>query len=238
MISDIINNAIGTMQMVDYPYSTNFLGALPANPVNSTIHWMYGNVSTITEPFDYLKRMQVILNVWQNSTGTTPCTDVGDGVSRVAPDLDDNGWSYQVCNEMVMPIQSNGITDMFPSDPWVADTFVKNCQLYNGLNPQFDWALDTFGGRNPNKDFMHASNIVFTNGDLDPWRAGGLLHDIPGNDNVTVKVLEGGAHHLELRLPNDADPEDVKEVRNLIEQSMVHWIFSYKNQPKPTQVIE
>ena len=56
-IIGIINNAIGTMQMVDYPYSTNFLGALPANPVNSTIHWMYGNVSQITNQMDYVRRM-------------------------------------------------------------------------------------------------------------------------------------------------------------------------------------
>lgn len=80
---------------------------------------------------------------------------------------------------------------------------------------------------------MHASNIVFTNGDLDPWRAGGLLNSVPGNDDIVVRVLEGGAHHLELRLPNAADPEDVNEVRNLIEQHIVNWIISYKQQPYP-----
>ena len=110
------------MQMVDYPYSTNFLGALPANPVNSTVHWMYGNVSQITDQSDYLRRMNVILNVWQNSTGQTNCTDIG--MSSAANDLDDNGWGYQVCNEMVMPIQTNGVTDMFLADLWSADAFV------------------------------------------------------------------------------------------------------------------
>jgi dipeptidyl-peptidase-2 len=70
--------------------------------------------------------------------------------------------------------------------------------------------LDTFGGRNPNKDFMNYENIIFTNGDLDPWRAGGLLHPIPGNDEIEVRVLKGSAHHLELREPNDEfDPADV-----------------------------
>ncbi len=118
--------------MVDYPYSTNFLGALPANPVNSTCHWMYGNVTQITDQSDYLRRMQVILNVWQNSTGNTMCTDIG---SQSSNDLDDNGWGYQVCNEMVMPIQTNGVTDMFLADPWNADAFVKSCQEQSHLNP-------------------------------------------------------------------------------------------------------
>ena len=185
----MINNAIGTMQMVDYPYATDFLGSLPANPVMTTINWMYGNVSSPQTDMDYVKRLQVILNVFQNSTGQTKCTDLSSDSVAPAPGLDDDGWSYQACNEMVMPIQQNGVTDFFPRDLWDADKFVENCKKYNMLNPQFDWALDTFGGRNPNKDFMHASNIVFTNGDLDPWRAGGLLHDIPGNPNIAVKVL-------------------------------------------------
>ena len=120
-ISDEINGAIGTMQMVDYPYATDFLGSLPANPVNSTIGWMYGNVSTITSDMDYVKRLQVILNVYQNSTGQTNCTYTGSSSSVKAPGLDDDGWSYQLCNEMVMPINANGMTDMFPRDLFDAD---------------------------------------------------------------------------------------------------------------------
>jgi hypothetical protein len=141
------------MQMVDYPYATDFLGSLPANPVNSTIGWIYGNVSTITSDMDYVKRLQVILNVYQNSTGQTNCTYTGSSSSVKAPGLDDDGWSYQLCNEMVMPINANGMTDMFPRDLFDADLDVANCKKETELNPQFDWALDTFGGRNPNKDF-------------------------------------------------------------------------------------
>lgn len=58
---------------------------------------------------------------------------------------------------------------------------------------------------------MHASNIIFSNGDLDPWRAGGVLTDV--NPNVVVRMIKGGAHHLDLREPNDADPADLTAAR-------------------------
>jgi hypothetical protein len=90
----MINNAIGTMQMVDYPYATDFLGSLPANPVMTTINWMYGNVSSPQTDMDYIKRLQVILNVFQNSTGQTKCTDLSSDSVAPAPGLDDDGWSY------------------------------------------------------------------------------------------------------------------------------------------------
>jgi hypothetical protein len=114
---------------------------------------------------------------------------------------------------MVMPIAQNGKTDFFNAELWDADAFVSQCQSTHFLNPQFNWVLDLFGGRNPNRDFLHVSNIVFTNGDLDPWRAGGLTHVLPGNTNIDVKIIHGGAHHLELREPNPADPQDAKDAR-------------------------
>ena len=93
---------------------------------------------------------------------------------------------------------------------WDPDQFVSDCSK-KGLTPQFNWALDTFGGRNVKKDFLHASNIIFSNGDIDPWRAGGVLTDI--NPNIVVRLIKGGAHHLDLREPNQDDPEDVTNAR-------------------------
>lgn len=115
---------------------------------------------------------------------------------------------------------------MFLPSYWDPDSYVANC-AQKGLTPQFNWALDTFGGRNSKKDFMHASNIIFSNGDLDPWRAGGVLNDI-GNPNIVVKVLKGGAHHLELRSPNDADPQEVKDARTQFATLIQKWVDDYK----------
>lgn len=42
-LADQISGALGTMQMVDYPYASDFLGALPANPVHTACSWAQGN---------------------------------------------------------------------------------------------------------------------------------------------------------------------------------------------------
>lgn len=137
-----------------------------------------------------------------------PCYEVRD-----QPSAEPFGWDYQVCNEMVMPIYQSGITDMFPVQPFNPDAYLQQCQATKGLTPQWDWALDTFGGRNTKMDFKHTSNIIFSNGDLDPWRAGGVLEDL-GNKKITVRLIKGGAHHLDLKGDNAADPQDVLDARN------------------------
>lgn len=71
---------------------------------------------------------------------------------------------------MVLPFAQNGVTDMFwPPEEWDEGEYTLYCEAEFGMTPQFNWALDYWGGRNPKKDFASLSNIIFSNGALDPW---------------------------------------------------------------------
>lgn len=58
---------------------------------------------------------------------------------------------------------------------------------------------------------MHHTNIIFSNGDLDPWHTGGVLYDV--SDSAISLYISESAHHLDLRLPDEADPTSVSDAR-------------------------
>ena len=57
---------------------------------------------------------------------------------------------------------------------------------------------------------------------LDPWRAGGVTEDI--NDSVTAIVIEKGAHHLDLRTPDPADPQSAVDARDREREIIGEWL--------------
>lgn len=67
---------------------------------------------------------------------------------------------------------------MFPPSSWDPKGTTEWCQSSYNEDPQFNWIFDYYGGKNPKKDFMKVSNIIFSNGELDPWHAGGVLETI------------------------------------------------------------
>ena len=67
----------------------------------------------------------------------------------------------------------------------------------------------------------------YSNGHLDPWSGGGVLKSI--SDSLVAIVIKDGAHHLDLRASNPADPDDVIAARKLERQYIEQWIKDYAN---------
>lgn len=105
----------------------------------------------------------------------------------------------------------------------------KMCQEKYGLTPDYNWALDYFGGYNIDKDFLATTNIIWSNGQLDPWRAGGLNKNVSADGSGIALYIDKGAHHLDLRPPNDEDPATVTEARNIEMANIKKWIDEYQN---------
>jgi hypothetical protein len=101
------------------------------------------------------------------------------------------------------------------------------------------WLTTELGGLNIDAH----SNILFSNGLLDPWSAAGVYpggadppppgpYDGPALRNVTATiqslVLDLGAHHLDLMFLDDADPPCAFEARDIEAASIKRWAAEFK----------
>ena len=150
--------------------------------------------------------------VYFNYTGAYPCTNLSDWEGT--GDLDGFGWNILACNELAMPI-GYANDSMFLPESFDYDNYTKSCQELYGLTPYYDWALDIFGGWNNSVDFLAATNIVWSNGELDPWRAGGMNTNVTADGTGIALYIENAAHHLDLREPNVEDPATVTSGRGV-----------------------
>lgn len=108
------------------------------------------------------------------------------------------------------------------------DANTAMCQEKFGLTPEYDWPLTYFGGYDVETDFMFATNIIWSNGELDPWRAGGLNENVSADGSSIALYISNAAHHLDLRPPNVDDPASVTEAREIEMTNIKKWIAEYQ----------
>jgi len=210
-LSDLWTN----LAMMDYPYPTSFLAPLPANPVNAACASLLGDFK---DDKALLSHVFSAVSVYFNYTTTAKCLDLGQ-----QDDIGADMWSYQACSEMVMPFDYDGINDMFEPAKWDINAFTKQCVEDWGVTPRPNMANLIYGGRS----LEAASNIVFSNGLLDPWSSGGVLK--APNNNISIVIIHEGAHHLDLRAATAADPVGVITARKTERKYIRKWIREWES---------
>ncbi|XP_046553525.1 dipeptidyl peptidase 2-like isoform X1 [Haliotis rubra] len=212
-----VRNAFTFMAMLDYPYKASFEAQLPANPVKA-------GCLTISSASDVVTGLAAAAGIFYNGTaGTLKCYDIDAEFIECADPTgcgtgnDAKAWDYQACTEIKLPAGSNNVTDMFPVLPFTTDMRNQYCLKTWGVMPRDEWSSVQFFGQN----IKSASNLVFSNGNLDPWNGAGVTKDV--SDTVRAVWVQGGAHHLDLRHWNQADPIGVK-AREFEKSNIRQWI--------------
>lgn len=226
LTKDAVDHLIGwirtgfvNMAMCDYPYPTNFLAPLPGFPVTVACD----NITTAADP---LTGLAAGVSLFYNGTsGSLSCFDIDAEYIECADATgcgtgpDSTAWDYIVCTELPYAPNANNVTDMFPPNDWSLEKLTAYCQKTYNVTPRPRWALTSFGGGNISKS---ASNIIFSNGLLDPWRSGGFLQTIA--PSLPSVVIADGAHHLDLRPANAKDPQSVVVAREIEMDYIRAWL--------------
>lgn len=234
-IIEQLEDGLGTMAMVNYPYPTNFTANIPANPVKAAcdaaaaIRPSKEADANDVSVFDWsnIDQLFAAANIYFSYDNDTNCWNLNDESSQ---GLDDQGWTAQTCGEMAMPMGDDPATSCFSWTNWDYVAHNDFCNKTYGLTPEYDFALTYFGGMNPEKDFSSVSNVVWLNGMLDPWSTGGITYNLTSfnNTNSIALFVNGSAHHLDLRTPNEADPEEMVTARAIEKSYVLKWITDYQ----------
>ncbi|KAK1364810.1 Lysosomal Pro-X carboxypeptidase [Heracleum sosnowskyi] len=135
------------------------------------------------------------------------------------------GWNWQTCSELVMPIDHGYDTMFWPSNFSLSE-WSKHCRRSFGVEPRPHWITTYYGGQDIKlilKKF--ASNIIFSNGLRDPYSSGGVLQNI--SDSLVAVVTTNGSHCLDLESSKPDDPEWLVTQRKTVFRIIRGWIKEY-----------
>ena len=111
---------------------------------------------------------------------------------------------------------------MYYKSSWDIEAVRKICRNTWGTSPDLSRVKLLYGDR----DISEHSNIVFVNGDMDPWFGGGVLDNI--TDSIIALTVDHGAHNYDLLFSMKEDLPSVKEARNKEKSYIRSWIQKWR----------
>jgi len=180
-----------------------------------------------------------------NASDSTPCS-----FSGVIPLT--FSWTGITCNDDLNELSATGLGRDFywpPSVPlrnYTVESIVGSHDLRPGCNagfvseglhgfpmtsdPYSSWLTAYYGGRN----ITAHTNIVWSNGALDPWSGqgvyppgggpgGAMIQSVNKDASQIALILDLGAHHLDLMFSDNRDPPCASEARKVEEARIRQW---------------
>ena len=218
LLLDWAVDGLSTLAELNYPYAANYTVELPAWPVNYACGQIPSNAVQNTS--EALTALYTAANVMYNYTGNTQCTALSANLTYGLDWL----WSYVRCTTLIMPIGMDGVNDMFYPRPWDIWGFLDFCQSRFGpIKSQITYPTIMFGATNYTGNlFRYLSNVIFSNGQIDPWQSGGVFG--PLNPSLLPLTIPSAAHHLDLRGSTPSDPSSLTSARQHEATLILSWL--------------
>uniref|UniRef100_A0A8D2IVW7 Lysosomal Pro-X carboxypeptidase n=1 Tax=Varanus komodoensis TaxID=61221 RepID=A0A8D2IVW7_VARKO len=163
------------LAMANYPYKADFLQPLPAWPIQAVCRYLK---NAKLPDKHLLQNIFQAVNIYYNYTGGVSCLNMTQTATK---SLGIQGWYYQACTEMVMPMCSDGINDMFEPQKWDFHAYSEECFKVWGVRPRPSWIPTLYGGKN----ISTHSNIIFR------WAAEASAHIRAGHGRNLVQNRQG-----------------------------------------------
>jgi lysosomal Pro-X carboxypeptidase len=245
--SDLFMYVLESLPQLDYPMQ---IGSLPAWPVNATCAML--TKADATDPNALISAAADVVHMLMGS-GVPHAT--GKGASSCIPTADEgpggipgdgpggiSAWSFQSCTETLHQFSSRinqnayqGIRNFkFDKETWVDPLCAR---LFNNtVKPDVMRLAREFGGYKISDNSEGVTNLIWSNGGMDPWHGGGFYPgDKPGAAGMEGKThvqrgsnhyvwIRRGAHHGDLRSASSGDPEELTAARALETDIIAGWI--------------
>ena len=208
--------AMENLAMGDFSFASDYMGfELPANPAQVAC-------TQLLREGGGLAGLRAAIDVWYNATKTTQCYRIPP---RFDADFYDGLWDRMWCQFLVPQetyfARRGWPNDMFPRADIGWDDVDAHCSATWGVTPDRYAIRRFFGATTEDEWRAKASRIVFSNGRLDPWSAGGVLD---GGPDLPVVRIPSGAHHADLFFSHPDDPFDLTAARARIVAHLAKWL--------------